>query len=157
MKSQLLKSQLLKSLSLSLVTLLLVFATSQVSANAQGRQHVYAQIPFSFVVGDQTLSAGRYSISSEIMDGSALLIKNVKAKGSAVRLTNPIQSRSSKTDTRLVFHRYGQAYFLAEVWQGGDSTGRVLRASKAERALQRQRELIGQNSYETLELIASVR
>jgi len=151
------KYQLLKSLSLPVVTLLVVFATSLAPANAQTRQRVYAQIPFDFVVGDKTLSAGKYSISSEMMDGSALLIRNVKAKGSAVRLTDGIQSRSDKTNTRLIFHRYGQTYFLAEVWHGGDSTGRVLHASKAERALQRQRELIGQNSYETFELIASVR
>jgi hypothetical protein len=151
------KYQILKSLSVPVVALLAVFATSVVSANAQTNQRVYAQIPFDFVVGDKMLSAGKYSVSSQLMDGSALLIRNVKAKGSAIRLTDGIQSRSSQTQTRLVFHRYGQTYFLAEVWQNGYSTGRKLHQSKAERALQREREQVAQNSYDIVELIASVR
>ena len=147
----------LKSLSIPLVTLLVVCAASVASANAQTNQHLYAQIPFNFVVGDKTLSAGKYSVSSPMMDGSALLIRNVNAKGSAIRLTDPIQSRSRQNKTVLVFRRYGQTYFLAEVWQSGYNNGRVLHASKAERALQRERAMIAQNGYETVELIASVR
>ncbi|HEV2835806.1 MAG TPA: hypothetical protein VGW58_10840 [Pyrinomonadaceae bacterium] len=151
------KYQTLKSLAITLVTLLVVCAGSVASANAQSNQHIYAQIPFNFVVGGKTLSAGQYSISSAMMDGSALVVRNVKAKGSAIRLSAPIQSQSRQRQTRLVFHRYGETYFLAEVWQSGNSTGRVLHASKAERALQRERALIAQNSYETVELIASAR
>lgn len=151
------KNQLLKSLTIPVVTLLVVFTTSVLSAKAQTSQRLYAQIPFDFVVGNETLSAGRYSISSTMQDGSALLIQGVKAKAAAIRLTDQIQTRSNKSNARLVFHRYGQTYFLAEVWQSGNSTGRVLRASKAERALQRERALIAQTSYETVELLASVR
>ena len=151
------KYQFLKSLSIPVVVLLAVFATSVVSANAQTNQRVYAQIPFDFIVGGKTLSAGKYMVSSAMSDGSALLIRNVKAKGSAIRLTDRMNARSAEPKTCLVFHRYGQTYFLAEVWQSGFSTGRRLHASKAERALQREREQIAQNSYETVELIASLR
>lgn len=148
------KKQILKSLSIAVVTLLVVFATSALAANAQTTQHVYAQIPFDFVIGDKTLSAGKYSISAEMQ--GAVMVRNVAAKESAIRLANPVERRSSKAIPRLIFHRYGQTYFLAEVWQGGD-VGRALHASKAERTLQRQRELIGQTGYETVQLIASVR
>jgi hypothetical protein len=151
------KNQLLKTMSVPLVTLLIVFAGSLVSANAQSNQPLYAQVPFNFVVGDKAMSAGKYSVSPQTQDGSALLIRSIKTKESAIRLTGRIQARSNKTNSRLVFHRYGQTYFLAEVWQTGESTGRVLHASKAERELQKERSLIGQNSYETVELVASIR
>jgi hypothetical protein len=148
------KRQILRSLSIPLVTLVVVFATSVLSANAQTSQRVNAQVPFDFIVGDKTLCAGKYSISSAMQGGSALLVQNVEAKIGAIRLTDQVQTRSNKTNPRLVFHRYGQTYFLAEVWQGGD-TGRALHASKTERALRRERSLIAQTSYETVELIAS--
>ena len=151
------KPQTLKSLAIPFVTLLIVFATSLVSANAQTSSRVYAEIPFDFVVGDKVLNAGKYSVSSGLQDGSALIVRNVKAKGIAIRLTSQLQSRSSKTNARLVFHRYGQTYFLAEVWHGADNTGRALSPSKAERALQRERAFIGRNNFETVDLIASVR
>jgi hypothetical protein len=33
----------------------------------------------------------------------------------------------------LVFHRYGSQYFLAQVWSAGNSEGRELPRSRAER------------------------
>jgi hypothetical protein len=149
--------QTLKSLSIPALTLIVMLATSAVAANAQTSGRVYAQIPFDFVVGDKTMSAGKYLVSSQMQDRTALLVQNIKAKDHAIRLTNPVENRRNNSNTRLVFHRYGQTYFLAEVWQGGDSTGWSLHASKAERALQRQQASIAQNRFETVELIASLR
>ena len=150
------KKQLLKTLSISAATLIVLFATSAIAANAQTTGRVYAQIPFDFVVGNKTLSAGRYLISSQVQDRTALLVQNMKAKDGAIRLTNQVQYRRNRTNTRLVFHRYGQTYFLAEVWQSGNSTGWSLHPSQAERKLQREQASIAQNSYETVELIASL-
>jgi hypothetical protein len=38
----------------------------------------------------------------------------------------------------LVFHRYGDEYFLSEIWPAGSSTGRGLPKSRAERELKRK-------------------
>jgi hypothetical protein len=38
----------------------------------------------------------------------------------------------------LVFHQYGDEYFLTEIWPAGGQTGRALPKSRAERELQRQ-------------------
>jgi hypothetical protein len=147
--------QIIKVLSMSVVTLTVVFATAVVSANAQTIR-VSAQIPFDFVVGEKTMSAGEYTVSSATQDGSGLLIRNAKGKDNAIRLTRET-APSKKTDSRLVFHRYGQTYFLAEVWQGGDNNGRALSPSKAERELRRERASLAQNSYERVEIVAMVR
>jgi hypothetical protein len=151
------KNQILKSLSMSAVMLFAVFAASLVVANGQSSARVSAQIPFDFVIGGKTLSAGRYSVSTDTQDHSALLVRNMESNSAAVRLSNPVQSQRSKNNARLVFHRYGQTYFLAEVWQGGDNAGWALRASKAERKLQQEQPTIAQNRYETVELVASIR
>jgi hypothetical protein len=68
-----------------------------------------------------------------------------------------------KPQARLIFHRYGQQYFLAEVWNGMDNFGRRLLKSQEERKL--QVELAGipatdptaKNPYETVEVLASPR
>ena len=39
--------------------------------------------------------------------------------------------------TKLVFHRYGDQYFLAEFWNLGSTTGYEFRRSKAEREIAR--------------------
>ncbi len=43
---------------------------------------------------------------------------------------------SSKAE--IVFHRYGDSYFLSEVFAGGDETGRELHPSRQERILRRE-------------------
>jgi hypothetical protein len=151
------KKQIVKTLSMSVVILTVVFATAVVSANGQTTERVSAQIPFDFVVGDKTLSAGEYVVSSATQDGAGLLIRKAKTNDAAIRFTHEIAARPKQTHARLVFHRYGQTYFLAEVWQGGNSTGRALAQSKAERALRRERASLAQNSYEKVELVASAR
>ena len=147
----------LKSLSIPALTLIVMFATSAIVANSQENNAVFAQIPFDFIVCDKSLSAGKYLVSSPMQDHTALIVRNMKAKDVAIRLTDQVQYRGNRSNTRLVFHRYGQSYFLAEVWQGGSSTGWSLHPSKAERKVQREQTSVAQNGYETVELVASLR
>jgi hypothetical protein len=61
---------------------------------------------------------------------------------------------------RLVFHRYGQRYFLAEVWNGADKVGRQLMKSRDELAIERElasissKSEMAQSCYETVEVLA---
>ena len=149
------KRQLVNSLSM-FVIITGAFAMAVVSANGQSIR-VVAQVPFDFVVGDKALPAGEYSVNSIIQDGSALRIRNAEATDSAMRLTNSIAAKPNNSQSRLVFHRYGRTYFLAEVWRGGDSEGRQLLQSKQERAMKRELGAVTQNMYERLELVAMLR
>ena len=147
------KRQLVSSLSM-FVIITGVFAMAVVSANGQSIR-LTAQVPFDFMVGDKALPAGEYSVNSIIQDGSALRIRNAEATDSAMRLTNSIVAKPNNSQSRLVFHRYGQTYFLAEVWR--DSDGRQLLQSKQERAMRRELGAVAQHSYKTVELVAMVR
>jgi hypothetical protein len=149
------KRQLLNSLSM-FVMITGAFAMAVVSANGQSTR-VVAQVPFDFLVGDKAFPAGEYSVNSIMQDGSALVIRNAEATNSAMRLTNSIEANPHNSQSRLVFHRYGRTYFLAEVWRGGDSEGRRLIQSKQERAMKRELGAVTRSMYERLELVAMLR
>ena len=161
------KKDILKRFTMLMLTVALAVATAAVSANAQSRNEVIANIPFEFVVGDKTLPGGEYSVRSATAGNEALRLQGTDNGKSAVRLTNPAKEMKDKTHARLVFHRYGQNYFLAEVWDG-QSTGRQILKSRQERAI--ERELAGiplasipsrsepaRNTCETIEVVAVLR
>ncbi len=150
------KRQLVSSLSM-FVMITGAFAMAVVSANGQSIR-LAAQVPFDFVVGGKTFPAGEYSVNSITQDGSALRIRNAEATDSEIRLTNSIVAKEpNNSQSRLVFHRYGRTYFLAEVWRGGDSDGRQLLQSKQERAMKRELGAVAQHLYKTVELVATLR
>jgi len=101
-----------------------------VSVSAQTARVVQVNIPFDFSADKANLKAGTYTITRG--SGSALRIRS--ADGKKTMLVNApltIGSRESKAGERLVFNRYGNEYYLTEVWLTVDS-GRQLLPSKAE-------------------------
>ena len=139
-----------------------VLMAALVSAHAQSRS-VVADVPFEFTVGGKALKAGEYSVRAFASNGNALLISNQESNDSAIRMTNTIEARILPKQGKLVFHRYGQRYFLSEVWTAGQRTGRQLLKSDEERSIEGQlaaispkREL-ARSSYETVEIVAMVR
>jgi hypothetical protein len=43
---------------------------------------------------------------------------------SVVVLTTKLESKAQEDTAKMVFHRYGRSYFLAELWGAGSETGR---------------------------------
>ena len=127
------KKQLVKGITMLTMIVAIAFATAVVSAQAQSAKTVISHIPFEFVVADQTLPAGEYRVNRSI--GNALKISTGDA--AAFRLTNEIEPSKDRR-ARLVFHRYGNQYFLAEVWTGAGEAGRQLLKSRQERAIERE-------------------
>lgn len=160
------KKQILKRFTMLMLVVGLALATAAVSSNAQSRNELTANIPFEFVVGDKTLPGGAYTLRSESATGDALMVQGADNGKSAVRLSYPAKQKD-KTHSRLVFHRYGQSYFLAEVWDG-QSTGRQIVKSRQERAIERElariplasipsRSELARNTCETIEVVAVLR
>jgi hypothetical protein len=130
--------QIVKTLTMLTLVVGLALAAAVVSANPQLTSHgVIADIPFDFIVADQTLPAGKYTVRAATADGDGLRISNLKGKASVMRLSNPVAENSEKRKARMVFHRYGQQYFLAEIWSG-DGSGRQLNSCKRERHLRNE-------------------
>ena len=150
------RKQLTKGFAMVMLVMALAFATAVVSANAQSLQ-TRATVPFDFIVGDKTLPAGDYSVQAINAAGDALKIGNTSSNQSALRLT--MQASGQAKTSKLVFHRYGQHYFLAEVWSDGGAQGRQLMKCRQERAIEKEgariASLKGQAprpAYETVEV-----
>ncbi|HKO45451.1 MAG TPA: hypothetical protein VJU84_19405 [Pyrinomonadaceae bacterium] len=127
------KKQVVKGITMLTMIVAIAFATAVVSAQAQSGKTVISNIPFEFVVADQTLPAGKYQVNRSI--GNALAISTSDA--AVFRLTNEIEPSKDRR-ARLVFHRYGNRYFLAEAWTGAGEAGRQLLKSRQERAIERE-------------------
>ena len=101
-----------KALLLTVGACLLAGMAVPVSAQS-GRVMVKGEVPFAFVSGDRTIQAGQYSI--EI---GQLRVRIFDANGHPVQtvLSIPRQENGNEQKPRLVFHKYGDTYFLRQVW-----------------------------------------
>ena len=144
-----------------IVAIPLVSAAARV--NAQAPKKVVADVPFEFSVGYKTMPAGEYIVETVASAGNALLIQSADAKSSALRRSEATVPTKDKKHARLVFHRYGERYFLAEVWSGLDVSGRQLVKSQEERAIEQELANVATNgnsapaAYEVVELVAILR
>ena len=98
---------------------------------AQGAQKITVQVPFGFHAGPSMLPAGEYSVDTEAAPGIVRL-RSADSKSAAMIQTNAVQSHTYSSSGKLVFHRYGDEYFLSQVWQPGSDTGRELRVTRRE-------------------------
>jgi hypothetical protein len=155
------KKEFLKGFTMIALIVALALATAA-ATNAQSTNKVVGHVPFEFSVGDQSMPAGDYAVKPATSNGNALMIQNDDARISAIRLSNSVQSRTDKGRARLVFHRYGENYFLAEVWTGSGAEGRQLLKSRRERAIERELASITPSNgtdagYETVVVLATNR
>jgi len=123
-----------------LLAAMIVIAAS-VSANAQSLQYrLTANIPFDFSVAGKKLPAGKYWInrSQQGIGDMVVQISSTDGHSNVTRLTIPVSVFNPVTKSTLVFRRYGDQYFLSEVWPAGGATGREFPKSRAERELERK-------------------
>ena len=93
--------------------------------------NLVADIPFAFVVAGRTLPPGHYIINRL---NQHLGIHDSQNQTMLVP-THSAQRPARDNSSKMVFHRYGNTYFLEQVWVGSTSSGRALFPSPAERKL----------------------
>ena len=94
-----------------------------------------ANIPFDFNVGQTKMSAGDYTVRSTI-PGTVLVTRD-DGTVSAFALAMGANARNVPQQSSLVFTRYGDKYFLSQIWSGGDALGKELVKAKPEREIAR--------------------
>jgi len=116
------------------VASLLAFCSLGATQVARAQEPVVANIPFAFSTGNATLPAGEYRVEKMGGDGAVLLIRCADPTAAALVTTMPAGGGNNlQTKSRLIFHRYGNKYFLSQVWSAGSSSGRELRKSAREK------------------------
>ena len=122
--------------TMMMVSILMVL--SALSANAQKGSSFVVKVPFAFTVSGKTLPAGDYVFARSTQGSSEIIMIRSKERGAYVQ-TKPVQVQDILEETQVIFKRYGDQYFLFQVWISGKTTGREL--FKSTREKQSEREL----------------
>jgi hypothetical protein len=90
-----------------------------------------ADIPFAFRSGSEVMPAGKYQIR-EVSD-HVLMVSGANQHRSQFLLAIHAETLHPSVRGKLVFHRYGDRYFLYQIWSPNQSTGFELPKSHAEK------------------------
>ncbi len=140
---------ILKKKILSIVAALTLIVPVSIIGFAGLSGRVNANIPFDFTVGNKEFKAGRYSVDRLFASSTSdtLIIRSADNSEAANFNVNKVNGKGS-SQARLVFRRYGNQYFLGQIFDGQSSEGYGLLKSKAEREVAKKRDTITQNAVE---------
>ena len=122
-----------------LVTLMLgaLLHLMAISVAAQNRE-LLADIPFNFTVCKQQMPAGKYRVRPITSSTSSLLlVRSTDGQSVEIACTHDVQT-PRPSEGKLIFHRYGNQYFLAELWFPGEMSGNQVWKSDREEAVIRE-------------------
>jgi hypothetical protein len=119
------KSQVIRIASLA--------ALLVVGAWAQLVYPLVVDIPFEFNAGKTTLAAGEYQV--KMQQPGVLRIATADGKHSAMIIAGTRVTNQPQNESKLMFNRYGDRYFLSQVWAAGSGTGVELPKTSTEMEL----------------------
>ena len=109
---------------------------------AQSRM-VKANVPFDFTVGKQLLPAGTYTIKTQ--SSGLIVIKNHDKPITVLTIVDQAGDRSPNGG-KLMFHKYGDQYFLSEILCDWAGMNVALHPSKVEKRVQLQQAMVHPSS-----------
>jgi len=119
-------------------SLLIVVGAATAYAQLPGTA-MRATIPFDFSVKGKVLPAGDYEIRRITDQPDGLIISNVNDRQEhAMFETEAVEAPKITRRAEIIFQRYGDSYFLSEVFAGGMQNGRAAIPSRQERMLRRE-------------------
>ena len=112
-----------------------VFAALTTNASGQTGKTLRTNVKFDFQIGDSIYPAGEYWVDSISWHNNVLRIRNVSdTNKTTFILANHSNAGEGKEQTpRLVFHKYGEDYFLTEVFLDTQDWGYSIRPSHLQR------------------------
>ena len=115
------------------LTLMFGLAFMAAAQAVQAQQPLLVNIPFAFTAGGATLPAGEYRVERWTSSGMMLKIQSTDCTEIAFVQANAAEQTEPQHESKLVFHRYANQYFLYEVWSAGSKLGRQLPKSGKEK------------------------
>jgi hypothetical protein len=115
-----------------------VLASTSSAAAQSSSTTVKANIPFAFQMGSQHMPAGTYHI--DLMSGHEVLLRG-PGNHAGFLIVHSAEVLQAPTTGSIVFDRYGNKYFLHQIWTAGDKRGRECVQSRAEKEI-----LLSQNN-----------
>jgi hypothetical protein len=115
----------------------LVVMSLMINAAAYAQSNVRANVPFAFQVGSAQLPAGTYTVNAVGL--SAVEIQNPQTGAGAMSIVR--REYENDSAAKLVFHRLGNQYFLAEICTGAGTRRVIIAPSKEEKSLEKELKL----------------
>ena len=127
-----------------ILAIALIFASTLfVAGTSSAQEHrVKVTVPFYFTVGDFTVPAGTYMIDSAANAPDVLVLWNLQKGIKVVTTGRPNQSNPERISA-LVFHKYGNQYYLSQIRTEGASINVDFSATKAEKMARARIEMAG--------------
>ena len=113
---------------------------------------VTATVPFEFMVAGRSMPAGDYTVAT-LGPNSTPVVRIANGNMSVVSLANSSTASSKERagQALLIFHRYGDRYFLARILDGDRESGLEIPTSHSERELSNTASL---EKFETVTVLA---
>ena len=136
-----------------LATVFVLLLLGALPALGQTGTALEAEVPFAFEMSGVVLPAGSYQLLLRM----PLLVRNIELPEYGVIVgTRPWSPGASEAPAiQLVFNKYGERYFLSQVWSWNEHY--VLPKSKQERELVTSRVVAGLLKPERVTVLAQIR
>ena len=108
-------------------------------ASAQSTDPFNFRTPFAFVIGDTWVPAGAYTVRVMSPTGT-LSFRGEDGNVSALTGSIPIEGKDASSHYKVIFHRYGDHYYISEIWAPGYRTGRILQPCTSETELAKEEQ-----------------
>jgi hypothetical protein len=112
------------------VTLMPLLASAQLSSNG-----MVAKVPFQFRAGNTVIPAGQCDVQRAGTDPRTLLIRNSSGKVALFTMARTVTATKGSSGSALIFHKYGERYFLSGIRVAGSPIAYQLPEGKAEAEL----------------------
>jgi hypothetical protein len=106
---------------------------------------VQVNVPFDFTVGNKLLPSGTYQIRTQTKSGLAIVIQNQDKPITAITLVDQ-DGTKSHDGGKLIFHKYGDQYFLTEILCDYADMNVAVHPSKAEGRVRLQQAMVHPSS-----------
>lgn len=125
-----------------------VLAVVPALATAQfgGNVAIATQVPFEFTVGDRVVPPGKCIVQAASTAADTILIRNYDTKLTLFSSTHIGETRQAPSTDELVFHKYGDRYFLSSIRLEGTRIIYQVPESKQEVELRMQKVPAGEET-----------
>jgi hypothetical protein len=120
-----------------LLALVVALAAGSAYAQLGAPNGVKANIPFNFTINKTSFPAGQYTVKSSGTMGTLV----IRGENSTQMVsTHGVTAGKPSGTSKLIFHRYGDQYFLSQIWVEGSDSGRELPRTRVEKELMSKAE-----------------
>lgn len=133
------KKQSLKVLAFALILGLAAIFGSANSTFAQTTTSVSFDVAFDFQIGKARWTAGRYNLR-KIGDEVFRLSDEKRKRSILIPVTASLDPANALESEKLIFNKYGEQYFLREIYARRRAVGHSINESNSEKQARRRSE-----------------